>query len=186
MNFTQPAYVKTFYTALLALGLVWIGVSRVPEGATTAGQIPAPQVGFLAPDFTLRTPGGKPIRLSDLHGKVILVNIWATWCPPCRAEMPAMERTYNTYKDQGFVVLAVDSTIQDALPNVSSFIDEYKLTFPVLLDESGEVTRLYRVQSLPTSFFIGADGIIREVVIGGPMSEALLQSRVEELLKEVH
>jgi cytochrome c biogenesis protein CcmG/thiol:disulfide interchange protein DsbE len=114
----------------------------------------------------------------------VLVNIWASWCPPCRAEMPAIERTYQDWRDQGFVVLAVNSTAQDKLADAQTFVTQNSLTFPIPLDESGQVTRLYRVSSLPTSFFIGKDGLIREVVIGGPMAEALLRSRVEQLLKE--
>jgi peroxiredoxin len=175
---------RIFYGFVLALGLGWIWFSSSPQNMT-AGQIPAPQAGFLAPDFSLKTLGGENVKLSDLRGKVVLVNVWASWCPPCRAEMPALERVYQAYKDQGFVVLAVDSTVQDTVANATAFVSENKLSFPILLDESGSVTRQYRVQSLPSSFFVGADGIIREVVIGGPMAEALLISRVEKLLKEM-
>ncbi len=169
---------------LLVLGLVWIWLSAVPDGATTSGQIPAPQAGFLAPNFSLSTPQGDSITLSDLRGKVILLNIWATWCPPCRAEMPAMQNTYQALQERGFIVLAVNSTFQDTPAKIEPFLQEYGLTFPTLLDTNGDVTRLYQVQSLPTSFFIDKNGIIREVVVGGPMAEALLYSRVENLLNE--
>lgn len=185
MKFMQQSYTRLFYGFLLILGLVWIWLSAVPASATTSGKIPAPQAGFLAPDFTTKTIGGETMRLSDLRGKVVLVNLWASWCPPCRAEMPAIEHTYQTYKDQGFVVLAIDSTVQDTAANAQAFVNENKLSFPILMDETGEITRLYRVQSLPTSFFIGPDGMIREVVVGGPMAQALLSSRVEKLLKEL-
>lgn len=183
MNFMQPVYRRFFYGFLL-LGLGWIWFSAAPANATTSSQISAPQTGFLAPDFSAQTLDGQTVRLSDLRGKVVLVNLWASWCPPCRAEMPAIEQTYQVYKEQGFVVLAVDSTVQDTLANAQAFVSANQLSFPILLDESGEITRLYRVQSLPTSFFIGADGVIREVVVGGPMAQALLISRVEKLLKE--
>jgi peroxiredoxin len=185
MKFVQQAYVRLFYGILLILGLGWIWLSAIPANATTSGKIPAPQAGFLAPDFTAKTLKGETVRLSDLRGKVVLINIWASWCPPCRAEMPAIEHTYQVNKDNGFVVLAVDSTVQDTATNAQTFVDENKLSFPILMDTTGEITRLYRVQSLPTSFFIGADGIIREVVVGGPMAQALLSSRVERLLKEL-
>jgi len=151
----------------------------------TGGGIPAPQAGFLAPDFTLNTLDGETVTLSDLRGQVILLNIWASWCPPCRAEMPAMQRVWEEYQARGVVVLAVNSTVQDTPADAQAFVTENGLTFPIPLDTSGEVTRLYRVSSLPTSFFIGADGVIREVVIGGPMAEALLRSRVEQLIKEM-
>lgn len=183
MKFLQLNSVRLFYGIALILGLGWILLSANPQDVTS-GKIPAPQIGFLAPDFNLKTLGGENVKLSDLRGKVVLVNIWASWCPPCRAEMPAIERLYQTYKDQGFVVLAIDSTVQDTAANAAAFVAENRLSFPILLDEDGTATRLYRVQSLPSSFFIDPDGIIREVVIGGPMAEALLISRVGKLLKE--
>lgn len=185
MNFSQPIRTRLLSVFFLILGLIWIGVSRVPLGTQLSESIAAPQTGFKAPDFSLNDMDGNSFRLSDLRGKVVLVNIWASWCPPCRAEMPAINRVYQQYKDQGFVVLAVDSAIQDTLANAKIFATENKLSFPILLDQQGLVTRLYQVQSLPSSFFINADGTIDEVVIGGPMAEALLVSRVEKLLREV-
>jgi thiol-disulfide isomerase/thioredoxin len=173
------------YGIFLVLSLGWIWLSAVPASATTNNKIPAPQTGFLAPEFTLTTLDSQSINLSNLRGKVILINIWTSWCPPCRAEMPAIERVYQTYKEKGFVVLAINSTVQDTLANAQTFTLENKLSFPILLDERGIVTRLYRVQSLPTSFFVGSDGVIQDIVIGGPMSEALLISRVEKLLKAI-
>ena len=147
------------------------------------GKISAPQAGFAAPDFTLKTPEGEKYTLSELKGNAVLVNLWATWCPPCRAEMPAIEKMYQEYKDQGFVVLAVDMTYQDDPANVVPFIQKYGLTFPVLLEETGDVAAVYQLRSLPSSYFINRAGIIQEVVIGGPMSEALLRTRIEEILK---
>ncbi|PWH15635.1 MAG: TlpA family protein disulfide reductase [Anaerolineae bacterium] len=184
MRLNQPSRLSLHYSLILLAGLFWIWFSAVPQGTTTGGKIPAPQTGFLAPDFSLNTLQGERITLSDLRGKVVLLNIWASWCPPCRAEMPTMQKVWEEYRAQGVMVLAVNSTVQDTLTDTQNFVNDYGLTFPIPLDVSGEVTRLYQVSSLPTSFFIGADGVIREVVIGGPMSEALLRSRIEELLKE--
>lgn len=167
------------------LGLGWIWLSAAPANATTSGKIPAPQAGFLAPNFTAQTLDGQTVKLADLRGKVVLVNFWASWCPPCKAEMPAIEATYQAYRNQNFVVLAVNSTAQDNLTEARYFVDKTRLSFPILLDESGEITRLYRVQSLPTSFFVDREGVIHEVVVGGPMAEVLLISRVEKLLKEL-
>ncbi len=174
---------RLFFAALLLAGLGWMIAARDRSGSSTQGQIPAPQAGFLAPDFTLTTLEGETVSLSDFRGQAVLVNYWATWCPPCKAEMPAMQRTYEAYRDQGFVVLAVNATNQDALADVEAFVREYGLTFPVLLDESGSMGALYRVNALPTSFFIRPDGVIEEVVIGGPMSEALISTRIETLLE---
>ncbi len=136
----------------------------------------------MAPDFTLATPSGMKFSLSQQRGKAVLVNLWATWCPPCRAEMPVIQEYYQQYKDQGFIVLAVNATNQDNPLDIAPFISEYKLTFPVLLDETGEAGQLYDLRSLPSSYFINRDGTIREVVIGGPMSEALLKTNIEAII----
>ena len=174
---------KIFHVLILIAGLAWVYLSADKTGASSSGTVAAPQQGFLAPDFTLTTTAGETIRLSDLHGQAVLINLWATWCPPCRAEMPAIEKVYNEYKDQGFVVLAIDMTYQDDASAVPSFVLEHGLTFPILLDQTGEIARAYQLRSLPSSFFITRDGIIHEVVIGGPMAEALLRTRVEKILK---
>jgi peroxiredoxin len=167
---------------ILSLSAVWISLSVVPSGGTTSGSIPAPQEGFLAPDFELSNLDGETVLLSDLRGKAILLNFWATWCPPCRSEMPAMQQVYMDYEPEKFVILAVNNLRQDRKENVEAFIFEENLTFPVLLDNFGSVSTRYQVKSMPTTFFIDPEGIIREVVIGGPMSEALLRTRVENLL----
>ena len=179
----QPVQRRILYSLILLLGLAWIWISADRSGTSTAGQVPAPQQGFLAPDFELKTPTGETIKLSDLRGQAVLVNLWATWCPPCRAEMKTIETVYNEYKDQGFVVLAVDMTYQDNQTDIVPFVQEQGLTFPILLDETGDMANAYQLKSLPSSYFIGRDGIIHEVVIGGPMAEALLRTRVEEILK---
>src|SRR5512134_3559179 len=171
------------YLMLLGLGLVWIYVSADRSGASTAGEIPAPQQGFLAPDFELKTPAGETVALSDLRGQAILVNLWATWCPPCRAEMQSIEEAYQEYKGEGFTVLAVNMTYQDDPLAVMPFVEEQRLSFPILLDENSEMANAYQLRSLPSSYFIRRDGIINEVVIGGPMSEALLRTRIQDILK---
>ncbi len=179
----QPIQRRITFAFILVAGLSWLFISADRTGTSTAGLIPAPQVGFLAPDFTLETLEGDSITLSDLRGKAVLVNLWATWCPPCRAEMPAIQRLHEEYKDQGFIVLAVNATNQDDLSKIPSFTGEYGLTFPILLDTTGEVSRQYQLRSLPSSYFIRRDGIIQEVVIGGPMAETLLRTRIEKILE---
>lgn len=169
--------------ALLLIGAAWIKISVPPAGSTTQGEIQAPQKGFTAPDFTLETFEKDSYTLSEIRGKPVLVNFWASWCPPCRSEMPAMQRVYEDFQDQGFIVLAVNSTHQDNLGDAITFAKIRKLTFPILLDQDGGVGALYDVRSLPTSFFINPQGIIEDVVVGGPMSEALLRIRVEQLLE---
>ena len=174
---------KITYIIILLLGMAWIFVSADSSGTSTSGLIPAPQQGFLAPDFELQTTTNETIKLSDLRGQAVLVNLWATWCPPCRAEMPAIEKIHKEYKDDVLVVLAVNMTYQDTFANIAPFIDEYSLTFPILLDTNNSVGSAYQLRSLPSTFFVDRDGIISEVVIGGPMAEALLRTRVEQILK---
>jgi peroxiredoxin len=179
----QQTQRRIFQFILLALGLAWIFVSADRSGASTSGKIPAPQQGFLAPDFELNTPTGETVKLADLRGKAVLVNLWATWCPPCREEMQTIEKIYQEYKEQGFTVLAVNMTYQDDPLAVMPFVNEQKLTFPILLDKTGHAANAYQLRSLPSSYFIRPDGLINEVVIGGPMSEALLRTRIEDILR---
>lgn len=172
------------YILILVFGAIWIGLSATSGASTTAGVIPAPQEGFLAPDFSLESLTGETIQLSTRRGQPVIINIWASWCPPCRTEMPAMQRVYRDFKAQGLEILAVNATNQDSATDAAAFADDKHLTFPILLDTSGSVSAAYQVHSLPTTFFVGRDGIIQEIVIGGPMSETLLRTRVENLLEE--
>jgi cytochrome c biogenesis protein CcmG/thiol:disulfide interchange protein DsbE len=179
----QPILRRSLYIVILLAGLIWIFFSADKTNSATAGHIPAPQKGFLAPEFQLSTTDGQSIALNDYRGKGVLLNLWATWCPPCRAEMPTIEKMYQEYQSQGLVVLGVNATNQDDPTAVSPFVKQYNITFPIVLDVRGEASYLYELRSLPTSFFIGRDGIIKEVVIGGPMSEALLRTNIEEIIK---
>ncbi len=174
-----------FSTIVLLLGAVWIWFSITPPGSTTQGDIPAPQQGFLAPDFHLRTFNGESYTLSELRGNPVLINFWASWCPPCRSEMPAIQRVYDEFQDRGFTVLAVNTTYQDNLGDAITFAQIRNLTFPILLDRDASVTNLYEVRSLPTTFFIDPQGIISDVVVGGPMSEALLRIRTEQIMEGI-
>ena len=170
------------YVLILITGASWIEFSANTSGPATEN-VAAPQAGFAAPDFTLKTPTGEIYTLSDFHGQAVLVNLWATWCPPCRAEMPTIEKMYQEYKDQGFMVLAVDMTYQDDAFAIVPFTKEHGLTFPILIEETGEVASAYQMRSLPSSYFINRAGIVTEVVIGGPMAEALLRTRIEQILQ---
>ncbi len=169
---------------VLLLGAAWIWFSAAPSDLAASEAVQAPHRGFLAPDFELQNAAGESIRLSDLRGQAILLNIWATWCPPCQAEMPAMQAVYEAYQEDGFVILAVNAANQDDRQAVLSFIQEYSLTFPVLFDDTGSVAQTYLANALPTSFFIDRNGVIQEVVVGGPMSQALLHEQVQSLLEQ--
>ena len=108
------------------------------------------------PEFSLVTPEGKKISLKDFRGKTIFLNFWATWCVPCREEMPAIEKLYQEYKDDNFVVLAVN--VKDRKQEAVAFIKELKLTYPVALDPEAEVAQLYGAWGLPTTYLIGPKG----------------------------
>ena len=173
-----------FSISVLVLTAGWIGVNRPAVLPSSAIQS-APQQGFFAPAFTLNTFEGQPVNLADLKGKVVLINFWASWCPPCRAEMQAIQHAYADASDSGLVVLAVNTTYQDDLASAAQFAREQALTFPLLTDPDGSVSRLYQVRAMPTSFFLDRQGKIQLVMVGGPIPEALVRSEVDKLLKEV-
>lgn len=144
----------------------------------------AVQVGLMAPGFTLLDLNDKRHSLSAYLGGVVLINFWTTWCPPCRLEMPALQLAYEKYRDQGFTVLGVNWTKVDDLELVESFTRELGLTFPILLDESGEVSKdLYNIIGLPTSIFVGRDGTVKEIFIG-PLLIETLEAKILTLLEE--
>jgi thiol-disulfide isomerase/thioredoxin len=173
-----------FLAAVLLSGVGWIVLSRVPPAASRQST-PAPgaREGFSAPDFTLDRLNGGQMTLSEMRGQVVLINIWATWCVPCRIEMPALEQAYQDYRDQGLVVLGVNATYQDSEKDIAPFIQQFGMTFPILLDRTGRVDQSYEVRGLPTSFFVDRQGMIRYVSIGA-MNNAVIRSRIEELVKE--
>lgn len=168
---------------VLGVGVLWIWTSSVPASATTSGLTPSPRVGFAAPEFTLDLLEGGQVTLSELRGKAVVINLWASWCPPCRAEMPAIQAVYDRNRDRGLEVLAVNTTFQDSEREAAAFVQQYGLTFSVPLDLTGIVSRQYQLRALPSTYFVDREGVIRKVVIGGPMSETTIQTTVEEILK---
>lgn len=168
------------------LGLIWAsrvgpttGASAPPPAATALA--PAPEVGRLAPDFALSTADGTPVTLAELRGQVVLINVWATWCPPCRAEMPAIQAAYERYEREGFTVLAVN--VGEDPATVTAYMDEVGLSFPAPLDRDGSVSMAYRVTAMPSSFFVDRRGVIRSIY-RGPMSHRVISGAVEQLLLE--
>jgi peroxiredoxin len=179
---------KRFWYGLIAvaavLGGVWVLASRVrqpTDGVVGTGLETAPRKGFSAPDFSLNTLDGATVRLSDLRGRPVLINFWASWCGPCRVEMPHIQAAYEDHADDGLVVLGVDQS--EPVTTVARFADEFGLTFPIPLDTDGKVSAAYQARGLPTSFFIDVDGVIRDTFTG-PMSAGHIESMLEGILPD--
>lgn len=135
-------------------------------------------VGGPAPEIALKDLQGHEVRLSDLHGKVVLLNFWATWCKPCKEEMPAMQASYDKLRGQGFVVLAVNE-LEDA-EKVADHIRTHGHTFPVVMDHDNRVANRYGVVGLPASFVVDRQGIVREKIFGSLLTE----ERIMELFQQ--
>ncbi|MBU5594127.1 TlpA family protein disulfide reductase [Amphibacillus sp. MSJ-3] len=136
------------------------------------------EIGQLAPDFVLTTLSGDEVSLSDYRGQPLMLNFWATWCPPCRAEMPDMEKFYQNTDVE---ILAINLTDTEAdINEVQEFVDKYDLTFPILLDEAIEVAMIYAIQPIPTSFMIDSEGIIR-FKTSGPLTYEQMMQVLEEI-----
>ena len=136
-----------------------------------------PLVGSPAPEIVLKDLQGRDVKLSDLRGKVVLVNFWATWCKPCKEEMPAMQASYDKLRNKGFVVLAVNELEDTA--RVAEHIRTHGHTFEVVMDHNNQVANMYGVVGLPASFLIDPQGIVRERISGSLLTEA----RIEEMVQ---
>ncbi len=165
---------------VLGVGLAWIIAGRAPsDGLEAAGSLPAaPAIGHPAPDFTLTTLDGDTLTLSKLRGQPVVLNFWATWCGPCRAELPELQSAADRYAGQIAVVGVNQAEVTDA---VDRFAREVGVGFTVPLDTDARASRLFSVRSLPTTFFIDRQGVIRQMQIG-PVTEATL----EQLLRSVY
>ena len=147
-------------------------------------QIDLVRVGSKAPEFhAIDLASGKPRTLADYRGKVLLLNIWATWCEPCRAEMPAIERLHRTVTDSSFRVVSVSVDKADS-STVTAFAREYGLTFPILQNRSGDIQDIYQTTGVPESFVIDRSGVIVKKVIGaaqwdGPVNVELIRSLID-------
>ncbi len=167
---SRVPYLVAGVAAVLVVGLAWVQRDRFTP--VTPGRP--------APEFTATTLDGTPRSLSDYRGRVILLNIWATWCPPCREEMPSMQRLYETIRSEDFEIVAV--SVDAAKGQVDeggreggdlrAFAEEFGLTFPILHDPSGRIQRIYRTTGVPESFVIGRDGIIYKKVAGATRWDA--------------
>ena len=174
-----PRVIWAMLTVVLALLLV-PGCDSAPaseEGNPATGR---PVVGSLAPDFTLTDLDGNSVRLQDLRGQVVFLNFWATWCPPCRAEMPDIEALHRKYRDRGVVVLGVD--LRESESGVRAYVEGGGYTWTFLIDTTGQVAAAYRVSAIPTSFFIDKEGTIRAVAIGG-MTASTMEAKLAQAMQ---
>jgi len=134
-------------------------------GATPIAQEESPRIGYLAPNFRLVNLEGKDVSVASLSGKVLFINFWATWCTPCKAEMPSMELLYHDYKNKPFEMLAVSSDMEGAAV-VQPFVQKLGLSYPILLDPDFRVDDKYMIQSVPTTILVDKNGVITHRMVG--------------------
>ncbi|MBI4336301.1 MAG: TlpA family protein disulfide reductase [Chloroflexi bacterium] len=150
--------------------------ANVLAGGLAAG--PAPTLGKAAPDFEVPLLNGETFRLNEHRGHVVWINFWATWCPPCRAEMPDIEQVWRSEQGSDLVIVAVDYA--ETTAKVQAFVDKLGLTFPIALDRDGQVGTQYRLAGFPSHFFVDRQGILREVRVG-LLSEATMRATLQKL-----
>lgn len=164
-SFIRSPYLWTIVGAGVVVLVAWLGRESYQPVIT----------GAEAPSFTATTLDGEVRTLEDYEGKVVLLNVWATWCLPCREEMPSMQRMYEELQGEDFEIVAVsvDARVGEQDPSgrpggdLAAFADEYGLTFPILHDPDGDIQRIYQTTGVPETFLIGKDGIIYKKVAGG-------------------
>jgi peroxiredoxin len=166
---------KTFRAAFIALA------SLLFASAAIAG--PNEAVGKPAPDFTLKSTAGKNVRLAELKGDVVLINFWATWCGPCRQEMPLLEKLNQKYRDLGFVMLGIN--VEADTSGMQKYLKDVPVTFPILMDGNNSVAKLYGVDGMPNTVIVDRNGVVRHVHRGyKPGYEAKYEEQIKQLVME--
>ena len=136
-----------------------------------------------APDFTLKSLEGTNLRLEEYRGQVVLINFWASWCGPCRQEMPLLDRLHHRYEDTGFAVLGVN--VEGEVAPAQKIVDKTKVTFPVLIDEQQKVSEMYSLEAMPSTVVVDRDGVVRYIHRGyKPGDEAKYVEVVKQLIRE--
>ncbi len=179
--FRSPWFWVAIIGLVLLLGVGWIAYSRgttVVEGGAINLE-PAPIAGYPAPDFELVNLEGETVRLSDFKGKPVILNFWATWCGPCRAEFPEFQAAAVDNADR-LVIIGVNNTYADNPEAVPEFVQEMGVTFPIVLDKDQQVINAYNVLGLPTTVFVDSQGLVNEVFTG-PLNKAYIESKIQAL-----
>ncbi|MBK9925732.1 MAG: TlpA family protein disulfide reductase [Anaerolineales bacterium] len=177
---------RTTPLILLGLGLILIAASgyfilQNPSAQSDLSAVPA-QVNYASPELTLTDTQGITHSLADYKGQVVLVNLWATWCPPCKDEMPTLDAYYNKHKEDGFIIIAINDG--DPAPEVIQFVKDYRLTFPVWIDLNYTATeQVFKTLNLPSSFVIDRNGTIRLQWVGG-INSKMLEKFVTPIIEE--
>lgn len=138
-----------------------------------------PLVGGPAPHFELQTVEGQTIKLSDFKGEYVVLNFWATWCVPCIKEMPEFQKIHLSSNNSNIKIIGIN--LSESQKRVDKFIQDYQLSFPVLLDGFGNTSERYKVRSLPVTYFISPDGIIREEIQGGGLTQEIIQAKINQI-----
>lgn len=186
----QPSSARFYSMLMIGTGFIAIGIMLflllmenppAPSSTSSRPSIVPVEVDFSAPELVLEDLTGNRVSLQDYAGSVVLVNLWATWCPPCKEEMPALQAFYENHQSEGFVLIGIDQ--EEPLEVVKPFVEEYGLTFPIWLDEDYLAEREFKTNSLPSSFVIDRTGKVRLMWFGG-VSEKFLEEHVTKLIKE--
>ena len=171
---------------VVGVGLILLAVAAFLSLPKATETVAAQQVGitpvsvnFTAPDVSITDLDGNPVSLADYRGKVILYNAWATWCPPCKEEMPTLQAYYEAHKDEGFIIVA----IEDGQPvdEVRAFVESYKITFPIWPDVEWKASTAFKIDSLPTSYVIDRDGVAR-LTWTGAITRSVLEQYVTPII----
>jgi len=154
--------------------------TTIPDGESPTAPVEGTQIGNLAPDFQLQNLDGQTVFLGDLRNKPVLINFWATWCPPCRGEMSYIQEIYEEWSDKGLVLLAIN--IGESSSKAEEFLQSNNLSFTVLLDTKQAIAQRYHITGIPTTFFIDKDGIIQGKVIGAFQNKTQIEDGLTKII----
>jgi len=183
MNRTMKVVTVMTLVSVLVLVLLSTACSAGSEsfgGGSTTAPVEGVGIGGIAPDFQLPNLDGQAVSLGNLRGEPVLINFWATWCPPCRSEMPYIQEIYEEWADKGLVILAVN--IGESSSTVEDFMQSQNLSFTVLLDTKSDVAQKYNITGIPTTFFMDKDGIIQDRLVGAFQSKAQIEGRLSKIM----